>query len=91
MIKVRVVTAKLVAQAYQRCEAGRRALLECAQPMECTEDKCGIVWERFVTPRGESLILFATPSWWDVYAPLCASGLIVDVVAAIKERAAKIT
>jgi len=57
-----------VAEAYERSNAGRQALFGSGcRPMECTEDKAGIVWERFVTQAGESLILVATPHWWDVY------------------------
>lgn len=77
-----------VQQACERCAAGRRALLDVARPMELTQDPCGIVWERFVFPHGESAVLVATPSWWDVYVPLCRDGEIAAVVAAIKQRAA---
>lgn len=79
-----------VQQAYERCKPGRAALLEVAQCMECTEDKCGIVWERFVFRAGESVILFATPHWWDVFVPLCSDGRITAVVDAIKQRAVKV-
>jgi len=75
-----------VAQAYASSKPGREALFEIGRAMECTEDKCGIVWERFVV-GGESLILVATPHWWDVYAPLTSDGEIAAVVAAIKARA----
>lgn len=79
-----------VAQAYERSKVAREALFDAnCRAMECTEDKCGIVWERFVTPAGVSLILFATPSWWDVYAPLSPSNLTDETVAAIKSKAAE--
>ena len=62
-----------VAQAYERCKIARKALREHACSMEVTEDKCGIVWERWcivVDGRSMSLILFATPSWYEVFRPL---------------------
>lgn len=78
-----------VAQAHQRSKHAREFLLSNCRPMECTEDKSGIVWERFVTPAGESLVLVATPHWWDVYAPVTESRLTIDVIAAIAARCAK--
>lgn len=51
--------------------------------MEVTEDKCGILWERWLTPNGDSLILFATPSWYDVFVPLTNGVRHIDVASAI--------
>ena len=87
-----------VTAAYVRCEAAHKALREIdARCMETTEDKCGIVWERWIisTPptvvQGShvSLILFATPSWWDIFVPLTKDGSIDGTVAALKELAKK--
>lgn len=78
-----------VAEAYQRSKAGREALLRTCRAMECTEDKCGIVWERFVTRAGVSLILVATPHWWDVYAPVTELGTTSATLDKILELAAR--
>lgn len=76
-----------VAEAYERSKAAREALFDAGcRPMECTEDKVGIVWERFITPKGESLIFFATPHWWDVFAPVTDHTGVAETVAAIKAR-----
>jgi hypothetical protein len=80
---------KKIAEAYKRSQIGRTALNKInARCMEVTEDKCGIVWERYiiqVSPNSsKNLILFATPSWWDVFVPLETSGSNDSLVAAIK-------
>lgn len=93
-------TGKLspVQQAYVRCEAAHKALREIdAMCMEATEDKRGILWERWIicTPptvvQGShvSLILFATPSWWDIFAPLTEDTKVDGTIAALKELAKK--
>lgn len=85
------MAAKLskVAQAYERCKVARSALTDAGGAcMEVTEDKAGILWERWVMPGGVSLILFATPTWFDVYAPLTNSNKMHDVVARIAAVAA---
>jgi hypothetical protein len=67
------MTLSTVAQAYERCRPMRRALAELgARPIERTEDPAGIVWERFVLPNedGTSVVLLATPHWWDLYTPV---------------------
>lgn len=80
-----------VAQAYERSKIGRRALFDAdCRAMECTEDKAGIVWERFITPQGRSIILFATPSWWDVFEPVTDEATNDATVAAIKAAALKV-
>ncbi len=77
-----------LAQAYERSKAGREALFAAdCRPMECTEDKCGIVWERFITPDGRSLVIIATPHWWDVYAPVHDGNDLAATIAAIKSAA----
>lgn len=77
-----------VSDAYQRCKAGRSALVEAgAQSMETTEDKCGIVWERWLLPNCTSVILYATPHGWDVFAPLTKDNSIDATVEAIKAAA----
>lgn len=86
-----------VQEAYARCKPARDALIEVgATCMEVTEDKAGIVWERwFVQTRTQdengmpenrviNLIVFATPMWWDVFTPLEHAPEIDKVVAAIR-------
>ena len=78
-----------VAQAYERSKIGREALFDLhARAMECTEDKAGIVWERFVLPdTGHSVILFATPSWWDIFATIDSSNMTDATIDALKALA----
>ena len=64
-----------VAEAYQRCKAVRDTLhnLPNSRLMESVEDKAGIICERWIlmfSNTHKTLILYATPDWWDVYAPL---------------------
>lgn len=78
-----------VAQAYERSKIGRNALIAAgARSMEVTEDKCGIVWERFIVgPNGTSVVLFATPSWWEVFSPLTTDATNDGTIAAINALA----
>lgn len=74
-----------VAEAYTRCEPARKAIAEAhCRCMEVTEDKCGILWERWITPHGKSMILFATPHYWDVFAPLSDDATIAGMIDAIR-------
>ena len=83
-----------ISQAYAKCQPARDALHEMdAVCMERTEDKAGIVWERWyvqtslpteVQQRVVNVIVFATPTWWDVFTPISDSGEIAATIAAIK-------
>lgn len=79
-----------VAQAYERCAVARKALSDSgARCIEATEDKCGILWERWIVgPEITSVILYSTPDWWNVFSPLTASTSIAGTLEAI-ERLAK--
>ena len=77
----------LVAEAYERCKEVRNVMYELnGRQMECTEDKAGIVWERFLMPWGESVILVATPHWWDLFAPVSPSANAEDTFRALRKR-----
>lgn len=77
-----------VPAAYKNSAVARRALhLLKATPMECTEDKAGIVWERFVLPTGRSIVLFATPYWWDIFSPISDDGAIKATLEALEKLA----
>lgn len=77
-----------VSDAYNRCKAGRNALAEAgARSMETTEDKCGIVWERWLLPNCTSVVLYATPFGWNVFSPLTDDNSTDATVAAIKAAA----
>lgn len=77
-----------VAQAYKRSEAARKALHDVgARCMEVTEDKAGIVWERYSLATATTflnLVLFATLDWWDVFTPLTSDTTIDGTITAIK-------
>jgi hypothetical protein len=59
------------------------------QRMECIEDKCGILAERFLmehrTRGAVSVVLVSTPSWWDIYVPVSTSGKVRDTQEALCE------
>lgn len=77
-----------VTEAYARCKDGRKALIDAgARCMEATEDKCGILWERWLLPNLTSAILYATPHGWDVFTPVTKDGKVAATVDAIKAAA----
>jgi hypothetical protein len=86
---VNTTKAGAVGAAYERCKEARHYLAEMgARGMEETTDKCGIVWIRYILPgSGESVILFGTPYFWDVFAPVCKSASVEKTLAALSERA----
>lgn len=79
-----------VAEAYARCETLRRALREVGGCMEVTEDKAGIVWERYLLNNGRSALLFSTPHWCDVFVSVAPNdGSYDGTIAALKTHAAE--
>jgi hypothetical protein len=88
---------KKLQEAYAKCKPARDALHEAdAVLMECTEDKAGIVWERWYIQTSDPLcqqqevinvVVFATPTWWDVFVPIVRSQQTADTLAAIKALA----
>lgn len=77
-------------KAYERSDALRQLLLEVGGVCrEVTEDKAGILWERWVLPSGTSAILFATPSWWDVFLPAHDGISIDDTFMAVRAAATR--
>lgn len=77
-----------VTAAYERSQAGRDALSEAgARCMESTEDKAGMVWERWLMPDGTSAVLVATPMWWNVFTPITPDPTVDATVAAIRAAA----
>lgn len=83
-----VTKMKPIHEAYARCEAMRRALNDMhARCMEVTEDKYGILWERWLLPNGKSAVLWATPHGWDVFLPADDGNNIEAAIAAVKRAA----
>jgi hypothetical protein len=87
-------TLSPVAEAYERCKEARNALhaLDNARCMEVTEDKAGILWERWVLlyPNSHAgVILYATPHGWDLYVPLTRDQDINATLDALRALAAK--
>ena len=83
-----------IAQAYERCKPARDALREIdARCMESTEDKTGILWERYVVfisdDKHINVTLLSTPDWWDVFTPITNDMRTDGTVAAIKALVAK--
>jgi hypothetical protein len=58
-----------VAEAYERAKMIRDVLHRIGRCMEVTEDKAGILWERWLVGQ-TSVILFSTPSWTEVFRPV---------------------
>ena len=76
---------KPIHAAYTRCELARRALSDMqACCVEVTEDKAGILWERWLLPSGKSAVLFSTPSWWDVFLPACDENNVDATIEAVR-------
>lgn len=80
-----------VAQAYERCQLARAELGKIARCMETTEDKqFGILWERWCIVRESdcvSIVLYATPDMWDVFAPVTRENSTAVTIAAIRALA----
>ena len=72
-----VAALKPIHQAYERSKAGRNCLADLGRCVEVIEDRSGILVERYVV-NGYSLVLFATPSWWDVYESCAPHTIGVD-------------
>lgn len=75
--------------SYTRCAPARLALTRDigARCLEVTTDKAGIVWERYILPSGVVVVLYATPDFWDIYAPVCSTNSTVETLAAVKALA----
>ena len=58
-----------IAQAYQRANPARDALRKISRCMEVTEDKAGLLWERWMV-KGTSVVVVATPYWAEVFTPI---------------------
>lgn len=85
------MTKKLtkVAEANQKLDESRRTLFAAGcRLMETVEDKAGVVVERFIRPGdGRSIVLFATPLWYDAYAPITTENDLARYQAGIGEFA----
>jgi hypothetical protein len=80
---------KPIHEAYTRCEEMRRAFSEMgARCMEVTEDRYGILWERWLLPSGASAVLWATPHGWDVFLPANGTNSTEATIEAVKRAAA---
>lgn len=55
---------------YKKVKPIRDVLHAHGRCMEVIEEKHGILVERWVMGNGRNLVLFATPHWYDVFAPL---------------------
>jgi hypothetical protein len=70
--------------AYERCKDAREALREInAIVMEQIEDAAGIVVARYRVGE-RSVVLFATPHWWDVFVPVHDGSSTEDTINALK-------
>jgi hypothetical protein len=79
-----------VSEAYKRANPIRDVLIEIGHCMEVTEDKCGILWERWTLHDGNHVVLFATPHWFDVFMPVTQdqsiAGLRTELLALAAAR-----
>lgn len=79
------VKKTLIQEAYVRCTVMRSELTAMnARCAEVTEDKDGILWERWILPNGRHAVLWATPHTWDMFVSATSSLLTADVIAAVR-------
>jgi hypothetical protein len=79
---------KPIHAAYERSEVIRSGLTAMgARCIEVTEDKCGILWERWVLRNGNHAVLWSTPDAWEVFLPVASGNSVAETVSAlINER-----
>ena len=76
-----------VTQAYELAAPIRIELGKLGRCMEVTEDKAGILWERWIIHNKRSVILVATPRWADVFVPLSDDLTWNGTIEALKKHA----
>lgn len=89
---------KPITEAYIRCEVARNFLRDLpARCMEATEDKAGILWERWVVVKDGpdrntcmNLYLYATPHGWDISLTASADNDTDATFAAIRAVISKL-
>jgi hypothetical protein len=72
-------------KAYELSEPLRHALSDLGRCMEVTEDKCGILWERWLVSGGRSVLLMATPHFVDVFASVTDDVTIDGTIKALQD------
>ena len=83
---------KRIQEAYARRKQVFVELLELgATCMECTEDKAGIVWERFMLPNGIPVVVVSTPHWWNIFTEVCSSNMTDHTIDMLRTLAGKAT
>lgn len=78
-----------VAQAYVRAKPIRDALHEIGRCMEVTEDKAGIVWERWLVGQTQ-VITFSTPHYVEVFQPIIPGNEWADLIGALRALATRV-
>jgi hypothetical protein len=73
-----------VAQAYEIAFPVRQKLHAIGRCMEVTEDKCGIIWERWLIGTSQ-VVVFATPHFVEVFSPLTTDPTWEGVAKALDE------
>jgi hypothetical protein len=71
-----------VAEAYTRAGIVRDHLHKIGRCMEVTEDKAGILWERWLIGKTQ-IVLMATPNWAEVFKPVSNAVEWDDTIAAL--------
>lgn len=75
-----------VAQAYERAKPARDVLHRIGRCVEVTEDKSGVLWERWLIGQTQ-VVLFSTPDWAEVFKPLTSAVEWDDTIAALEALA----
>lgn len=75
-----------VPAAYENAKPLRETLSQIGKCMEVTEDKAGIVWERWLVGKSQ-IVLFATPHFAEVFAPLTDDMTWEGAAAALRKLA----
>jgi hypothetical protein len=80
-------TVKKIHAAYERAKPVRDELSELGRCMEVTEDKAGILWERWLI--GDSMVVvFATPHYVELLTPLTDATSWEDTIKELRHFAA---
>jgi hypothetical protein len=75
-----------IQEAYARAKTVRDRLHKIARCMEVTEDKAGILWERWLVGETQ-VVLMATPHWVEIFKPVSNAPEWDDTFAALDKIA----
>jgi len=78
-----------VQAAYTRAKPVRDELARIGRCVEVTEDKCGIVWERWLVGSSQ-VVVFATRGYVEVFTPMTDATSWEDTIKELRNFAASV-